>query len=90
MASVFILMYTSSITGVIFGRVLQGVGGAGVWSVGLALHAHNVNPERAGMLMGLAMLGFSIGNTASQSVGGSLYDKSGWLAPSYYALGIRE
>lgn len=38
----------------------------------------------------LGPCGVQIGNTTSQTIGGSLYVRLGWKAPSLYALGLSE
>lgn len=42
-------------------RILQGVSGTGIWTIGLALLADCVPEERLALAMGNAMIGLSLG-----------------------------
>lgn len=59
-------------------RALQGVAGAFVWTIGLALCLETVGPENLGKTIGSIFSFISVGSLAAPVVGGVLYDKAGY------------
>ncbi len=69
------------------GRVLQGAGAACSWTAGLSLVAKYCFKHRV-RDMGYCMLGATTGSVVGPLVGGELFDKFGYLAPFYFAIGL--
>lgn len=61
LAAVLTFFFVESLTGVLVGRFLEGMAGAGIWTFALAFLADNVDPAKAGTLSGLAFAGTSVG-----------------------------
>ncbi|KAL8805544.1 MAG: hypothetical protein Q9182_001913 [Xanthomendoza sp. 2 TL-2023] len=62
----------------IVARILQGISGAVVWTIGLALLLDTVGPENLGKTIG-SIFGFiSIGELAAPVLGGVVYKKTGY------------
>ncbi len=57
-------MLSKTFTLLLISRILQGVSGTGIWTIGLALLADCVPEERLALAMGNAMIGLSIGSFA--------------------------
>lgn len=68
------------------GRALQGISGAVVWTVGLALISDSVEKEQIGQAMGYIALSMSIGSIAGPLLGGVVYAKAGYYA--VFAMGF--
>jgi MFS family permease len=68
------------------GRALQGISGAVVWTVGLALISDSVEKEEMGQAMGYIALSMSIGSIAGPLLGGVVYAKAGYYA--VFAMGF--
>lgn len=60
-AATVLFMETSSYPAMIAARVLQGVSGTGVWTLGLALVFDSVPEERIGTVLGYVLIGMSAG-----------------------------
>lgn len=54
-------MLSKTFTLLLISRILQGVSGTGIWTIGLALLADCVPEERLAMAMGNVMIGLSLG-----------------------------
>lgn len=67
-------------------RILQGFSGTVLWTIGLALVTDSVPEERAGVVIGYTMIGFSVGQAIGPPVGGTLYDRFGWRAPFIFSI----
>lgn len=67
-----------SIAVLVVARMLQGVAGAFVWTIGLALCLETVGPENLGKTIGSIFSFISVGSLAAPVVGGVLYDKTGY------------
>ncbi|KAL8808845.1 MAG: hypothetical protein Q9200_003966 [Gallowayella weberi] len=66
-------------------RILQGISGAVVWTIGLALLLDTVGPENLGKTVG-SIFGFiSIGELAAPVLGGVVYQKTGY--PGVFGMG---
>lgn len=63
----------------IFARLAQGISGAIIWTVGLAVIAEEY-PENRGQKLGYAMLGDVIGLIVGPSVGGFILESFGYLS----------
>jgi len=83
---VLLFLLVPNYAAMVCARVLQGASGAGIWVLGLALVADNCPHDKVGKIMGLAMVGYSLGASIGQPVGGILYGQLGWKAPSVFAL----
>jgi len=70
----------------ILSRILQGISGSVIWTLGLALLCDTVPERRIGQQLGMAMAGLSIGFALGPPLGGILYDNFGFHAP--FILGI--
>ncbi|KAL8868126.1 MAG: hypothetical protein Q9198_008287 [Flavoplaca austrocitrina] len=86
LAATLMLFLGQSIPVLILARVLQGVSGAVVWTIGLALLLDTVGPANLGKTVG-SIFGFiSIGELAAPVLGGVLYKKAGY--PGVFGIGF--
>jgi len=85
-ASLILFWLSSSFTVLIIARLLQGVSGTGIWTLGLALICDVVPEERIGVIMGYVMIGWSIGAVGGPLAGGLLYDSLGYHSVFVFAL----
>ncbi|KAL8769649.1 MAG: hypothetical protein Q9209_004446 [Squamulea sp. 1 TL-2023] len=86
LAATLMLFLGQSIAVLILARVLQGVSGAVVWTIGLALLLDTVGPGNLGKTIG-SIFGFiSIGELAAPVLGGVLYRKAGY--PGVFGIGF--
>ncbi|SCZ90569.1 BZ3500_MvSof-1268-A1-R1_Chr9g10882 [Microbotryum saponariae] len=85
-AAVVLFMETSSYSAMLVSRVLQGISGTGIWTLGLALVTDSVPEARVGIIMGYVMVGFTVGQLIGPPVGGVLYERMGYRAPFVFAL----
>lgn len=67
-------------------RILQGISGAFVWTIGLALCLETVGPENLGKTIGSIFSFISAGSLAAPVLGGVLYDKAGY--PGVFGAGF--
>jgi MFS family permease len=58
-------------------RVLQGISGAIVWTVGLALIYDTVGSKKLGVVMGSVFTVIAIGDLIAPLIGGTVYEKTG-------------
>lgn len=84
--AIILFMETASFTGMVISRILQGISGTGIWTLGLSLITDSVPEDKVGTVMGNVMIGFSVGVLIGAPVGGVLYDKLGYRAPFVFAL----
>lgn len=68
----------NSIPVLVVARILQGISGAFVWTIGLALCLETVGPENLGKTIGSIFSFISVGPLAAPVIGGVLYDKAGF------------
>ncbi|PLW31253.1 hypothetical protein PCASD_18069 [Puccinia coronata f. sp. avenae] len=85
-ASLILFWLSSSFVVLIIARLLQGVSGTGIWTLGLALICDVVPEERIGVIMGYVMIGWSIGAVGGPLAGGLLYDSLGYHSVFVFAL----
>ncbi|TVY71266.1 putative MFS-type transporter [Lachnellula suecica] len=84
-----ILLYVGrTIAVLIVARVLQGVAGAVVWTVGLALIRDTVGTKNLGVTIGFIFSFVSVGELLAPVAGGILYDKAGNGAVFGLAFGL--
>ncbi|KAF8919116.1 hypothetical protein BGZ52_012513, partial [Haplosporangium bisporale] len=62
-------------------RLLQGVAGGSVWTLGLALITDVFPAEVLGVQMGKALIGYTLGLMMGPPLGGILYEHGGYQAP---------
>jgi MFS family permease len=86
--STIILCAAQDVSSYIVGRFLQGVSGAVVWSVGLAIMADTAPPDKVAFLMGFPSMAVSMGTISGPLVGGIAYQRQGYYAVFLVALGI--
>lgn len=85
-ASLILFWLSSSFVVLIIARLLQGVSGTGIWTLGLALICDVVPEERIGVIMGYVMIGWSIGAVGGPLAGGLLYDSFGYHSVFIFGL----
>ncbi|KAL9628216.1 MAG: hypothetical protein Q9204_006029 [Flavoplaca sp. TL-2023a] len=86
LAATLMLFLGQSVPVLILARVLQGVSGAVVWTIGLALLLDTVGPANLGKTVG-SIFGFiSIGELAAPVLGGVVYKKAGY--PGVFGIGF--
>ncbi|GAA5920225.1 hypothetical protein JCM5296_000392 [Sporobolomyces johnsonii] len=68
-AAIVIFMEAKSFALMVVARILQGFSGTVLWTIGLALLTDSVPEERAGVVIGYAMIGFSVGQAIGPPVG---------------------
>ncbi|OAV98183.1 hypothetical protein PTTG_25690 [Puccinia triticina 1-1 BBBD Race 1] len=85
-ASLILFWLSSSFVVLIIARLLQGVSGTGIWTLGLALICDVVPEDRIGVIMGYVMIGWSIGAVGGPLAGGLLYDSLGYHSVFIFAL----
>ncbi|KAF8984453.1 hypothetical protein BGZ46_008008 [Entomortierella lignicola] len=62
-------------------RLLQGVAGGSVWTLGLALITDVFPAHTLGVQMGKALVGYTLGLMMGPPLGGALYEYGGYRAP---------
>ncbi|GAA5904707.1 MFS transporter [Sporobolomyces salmoneus] len=67
-------------------RILQGISGTVLWTIGLALVTDSVPEARAGVVLGYVMIGFSLGSGIGPPSGGAIYDRYGWRGPFIFSI----
>jgi MFS family permease len=72
----------------VIARVLQGMSGAVVWTVGLAMIMDTVGVENLGKVMGTIFSIISVGELAAPVLGGVLYEKTGFAGVFGLSAGI--
>jgi predicted MFS family arabinose efflux permease len=60
MGATLLFAFVPSIMGLMAGRFLHGVGASGLWTLAMAIVNDNVDPSRAGRLIGLTQIGFAV------------------------------
>ncbi|KAG0270006.1 hypothetical protein DFQ27_000970 [Actinomortierella ambigua] len=88
LASTVFFMLASNIYILILARLLQGMAGGSVWTLGLALIADVFPTEALGVQMGKALIGYTLGLMMGPPLGGLLYDYGGYRAPFYFCCSI--
>ena len=72
----------------IIGRILQGLAGAVVWTIGFALLADTFEQDQLGTAVGIAMLGWTSAILIGPVLGGLVYAAAGYYAVFYMVFGI--
>ncbi|ESZ92142.1 putative MFS amine transporter [Sclerotinia borealis F-4128] len=88
LASTVLLMMGRSIEVLVAARVFQGVSGAVVWTIGLALVMDTVGSEKLGVTIGSIFSFISVGELVAPVLGGVVYDKVGSNAVFGMGLGL--
>ncbi|GAA5956568.1 hypothetical protein JCM3765_003486 [Sporobolomyces pararoseus] len=84
--AIIMFMEANSFALMVVARILQGFSGTVLWTIGLALVTDSVPEERAGVVLGQVMIGFSIGQGIGPPAGGAIYQKFGWRGPFVFIL----
>lgn len=69
-------------------RLLQGVAGGSVWTLGLALITDVFPANVLGVQMGKALVGYTLGLMMGPPLGGILYERGGYQAPFIFCCAI--
>jgi MFS family permease len=77
LASTILLYLGQTITVLIIARILQGISGAAVWTIGLALILDTVGSDKLGVTIGSIFSIISVGELVSPVLGGVVYEKAG-------------
>ncbi|ERF71596.1 hypothetical protein EPUS_00585 [Endocarpon pusillum Z07020] len=88
LAATLMLSLGKSIAVLVMARVLQGMSGAVVWTVGLAMIMDTVGVGNLGKVMGTIFSFVSVGELAAPVLGGVLYDKTGFAGVFGLSAGI--
>ncbi|KAI9641528.1 hypothetical protein NHQ30_010340 [Ciborinia camelliae] len=88
LASTVLLMLGDTIEVLIAARFFQGVSGAVVWTIGLALVMDTVGSEKLGVTIGSIFSFISVGELVAPVLGGVVYDKAGSNAVFGMGLGL--
>lgn len=88
LTATLILALGKSIAVLVIARVLQGMSGAVVWTVGLAMIMDTVGVENLGKVMGTIFSIVSVGELAAPVVGGVLYEKTGFAGVFGLSAGV--
>lgn len=78
MLATLLLFLGTNMPVLILARLLQGVSGGFVWTIGLALCLETVGPENLGKTIGSIFSFISVGNLLAPLLGGVLYEKTGY------------
>ncbi|KAF7857286.1 hypothetical protein EAF04_009527 [Stromatinia cepivora] len=88
LASTILLMVGRSIEVLIVARIFQGISGAIVWTIGLALVMDTVGSEKLGVTIGSIFSFISVGELVAPVLGGVVYDKVGGGAVFGMGMGL--
>ncbi|KAF9383877.1 hypothetical protein CPB97_006157 [Podila verticillata] len=81
LVSTVLFMVASNFYVFLAARLLQGVAGGSVWTLGLALITDVFPAEVLGVQMGKALIGYTLGLMMGPPLGGLLYEHGGYQAP---------
>lgn len=84
--AIIMFMEANSYALMVVARILQGFSGTVLWTIGLALVTDSVSEERAGVVLGYVMIGFSIGQGIGPPAGGAIYQRFGWRGPFVFSI----
>ncbi|GAA6018444.1 hypothetical protein JCM11491_007000 [Sporobolomyces phaffii] len=84
--AIIMFMEANNYTLMVIARILQGFSGTVLWTIGLALITDSVPEERAGVVIGYTMIGFSIGQGIGPPAGGAIYERFGWRGPFVFSI----
>jgi MFS family permease len=88
LGATLLLAFGQSIAVLILARVLQGISGALVWTVGLAMVLDTVGPQNLGKVIGTIFSFISVGELAAPVLGGVLYKKTGYAGVFGLGAGV--
>jgi MFS family permease len=88
LAATLLLALGQSVAVLVVARVLQGMSGAVVWTVGLAMIMDTVGVENLGKVMGTIFSIVSVGELAAPVLGGVLYAKTGFAGVFALSAGV--
>lgn len=86
--STLMLCFGGSVAVLVVARVLQGISGSVVYSVGLALLVDTVGPNRIAQMIGYVSLSTSAAMLIGPLLGGIIYNKAGYYGVFYLAFGL--
>ncbi|KAG0365907.1 hypothetical protein BGZ54_006059 [Gamsiella multidivaricata] len=79
--STVLFMFATNFYIFLLARLLQGVAGGSVWTLGLALITDVFPAHTLGVQMGKALIGYTLGLMMGPPLGGILYERGGYQAP---------
>lgn len=77
---VLITSFAGDFTAFIAGRIITGVGAAGIFTVSIIIVLELSSPKRRGIMIGLLNSGYTVGVALGATVAGALLAKTGWRA----------
>lgn len=86
-ACTLLLCLAKSVALLVLGRLLQGLSGAIVWTVGLALLVDTVGRD-IGQAMGWVSIAMAVGLLVAPVIGGAVYASAGYYAVFYIAFAV--
>lgn len=87
MAGALLSGFSNAFGTLLLSRIIQGIGGAALLVIPLALISESVPQEKAGKAIGLLATASAIGTAAGPSIGGLLLGVLGWRSP-FFTLGV--
>ncbi|KAK4494242.1 hypothetical protein PRZ48_014540 [Zasmidium cellare] len=78
LAATVLLFLGKTVPVLVVARILQGISAGFVWTIGLALCLETVGPENLGKTIGTIFSFISVGSLAAPTLGGVLYEKTGY------------
>ena len=88
LAATILLAFGQSMAVLVTARILQGISGAVVWTVGLAMVLDTVGPGQLGTVIGSIFSFISVGSLMAPVLGGVLYDKTGFAGVFGVGAGV--
>lgn len=88
LAASMMLCFGRSVNVFIVGRLLLGISGAVVWSVGMALVVDSVPKAEVGQCLGYVFMSISMACLVAPLVGGVVYAAAGYYAVFYISFGL--
>lgn len=88
LGATLMLSLGKSLAVLVLARILQGMSGAVVWTVGLAMILDTVGVENLGKVMGTIFSIVSVGVLAAPVLGGVLYEKTGFAGVFGLSAGV--
>ncbi|KAL2285519.1 hypothetical protein FJTKL_08170 [Diaporthe vaccinii] len=88
MLATLLLFLGTNMPVLVVARLLQGISGGFVWTIGLALCLETVGPENLGKTIGSIFSFISVGNLLAPLLGGVLYEKTGYAGVFGIGLAI--
>lgn len=72
--------FANDFVGFIAGRILTGVGAAGIFTISIIIVLELTGPKRRGLFIGLLNSGYTVGVAAGATAAGALLPHTGWRA----------